>query len=350
MDTRGKRVCVALSGGVDSSTAAAILLERGYNCFGAFIISCEYATKASIKAEKVADELGIKLHVLDLRGDFEQILEYFCSEYKRGRTPNPCVYCNRLIKFGKLLSFAQSEGADYLATGHYAKVTTREDQRGLYAADTAKDQSYALAIIPRDVLKHLLLPLGDYNKEQIRKTAKRLKLSSAEREESQEICFIPDDDYASVLEQRHPEVVRHGKIVDSKGNILGQHNGVHKFTIGQRRGLRVAMGVPYYVVGLDAETNTVILGPKEELLHRKLSASGVNWLIDEPSESSRATVKIRYNDNGKAAMIYPKGGVVEVEFDEPASAITPGQLAAFYISQGRKSRVVGGGWIDRAWG
>ncbi|MGD9109480.1 MAG: tRNA 2-thiouridine(34) synthase MnmA [Phycisphaerales bacterium] len=349
MDTKGKRVCVALSGGVDSSTAAAILLERGYNCFGAFIISCEQAAESSIKARKIADELGIELHILDLQKDFEQILEYFCSEYKRGRTPNPCVYCNRFIKFGKLLSFAQSKGADYLATGHYAKIIKNKNQQWLYAADTVKDQSYALAMIRRDVLEHLLLPLGDYDKEQIREMAKQLKLSSAKREESQEICFIPDDDYAAALEQRCPEVARQGKIVNSKGNILGQHNGVHKFTIGQRRGLRVAMGVPYYVVGLDAETNTVILGPKEELMHRRLSASEVNWLIDEPHKPFCATVKTRYNDNGKVAKVYPKSDVVEIEFDELVAAITPGQLAVFYISQGRNSRVAGGGWINRAW-
>lgn len=350
MDTRGKRVCVAVSGGVDSSTTAAILLERGYDCFGAFIISCEQAGETAAKAEKAADELGIKLHILDLRKDFEQILEYFCSEYKKGRTPNPCVYCNRFIKFDKLLSFAQSEGADYLATGHYAKVMTKQGQRGLYAADTAKDQSYALAMIRKDALEHLLLPLGDYDKEQIRKTAKRLNLSSSERKESQEICFIPDDDYVALLQRRCPEVTRPGKIVDSRGNILGEHNGVHKFTIGQRRGLGVAMGVPYYVVALDAETNTVTLGPKEQLMHRRLSASAVNWLTDEPNEPFSATVKIRYNDNGKAATVYPKAGIVEIEFDEPVAAITPGQLAVFYIPQGRNSRVIGGGWIDRMWG
>lgn len=349
MNNSPRKVCVALSSGVDSSIAAAILLEQGYDCFGAFLISCDQLAQTGEKAKAIADELGIKLHILDLRSDFEPILKYFCDEYKHARTPNPCVYCNRLIKFGRLLDFAKSRGANYLATGHYAKVTFSEGRGKLYAAGTVKDQSYALAMINPDALGHLLFPVGDYSKERIRKIAEGLNLSSAERAESQEICFIPNDDYISVLEQRCPQVVRQGRIIDSQGNVLGEHNGVHRFTIGQRRGLRVAMGEPYYVVGLDAESNTVTLGPRKELMHRRLVTGRVNWLIDEPTKPFRATVKIRYNDSGTAATVYPRKNHAEVEFDEPVAAITPGQLAVFYLAEGEDMLVSGGGWIDRAW-
>lgn len=349
MNRPKKKVCIALSGGVDSSTAASLLLDKGYECFAIFMITCDSGLHAQDKAQKTADELGIKLHIIDLRQDFERILEYFCNEYQQARTPNPCVQCNRLFKFGKLWDFAKNSQADYIATGHYAKVLTNKQGVGLYAADNPKDQSYALAMIKKDVLNHIILPLGDYTKEQTRALAAKLNLSTAQSKESQEICFIPNDDYAAILEKRCPQLVRKGKITDSAGNILGEHNGLHNFTIGQRRGLRVAMGEPYYVVKLDAQTNTVTLGPKKELMHIKLSASGVNWLIEEPREPFESNVKIRYNNKGQSAIVYPHGKTVEVIFDEPVSAITPGQLAVFYIKENLQNQVAGGGWIDRAW-
>ncbi len=350
MNQMGKKVCVALSGGIDSSTTAAILLEQGYDCFAVFMITCEQGFHTQSKAEKVAGELGIKLHILDLREEFEQILDYFCGEYMRARTPNPCVQCNRTIKFKRLWDFAQEHSADYFATGHYARVLTDErGQKGLYAADTAKDQSYALAMINKDILERLILPLGDYHKDQTREMAERFNLSTTQYEESQEICFIPDDDYAAVLEKRCPEIIKQGKIVDSSGKILGEHSGLYKYTIGQRRGLKIAMGKPYYVVKLDALTNTVTLGPKEELMHSKLSACGINWLIEQPEEPFSATVKIRYNNRGTAAFVYPRDDYVEVKFEEPVSAITSGQLAVFYITENNKNRIAGGGWIEKAW-
>ncbi len=351
MNRPKKKVCIALSGGVDSSTSASILLDNGYECFAVFMITCDEGLHTQNNAQKVADELGIKIHIIDLRQDFERILEYFCNEYKQARTPNPCVQCNRLFKFGRLWDVAESEQADYIATGHYAKILPDEQGGfGLYAADNPKDQSYALAMINKDMLKRIILPLGDYTKEQTRILAKKQNLSTAESKESQEICFIPNDDYTAVLEQRCPQLVCKGKIVDGDGNILGEHNGLHNFTIGQRRGLRVAMGEPYYVVKLDSSTNTVTLGPKKDLMHRKLSASGVNWLIDKPQEPFSANVKIRYNNKGQSATVHPQGNSAEVIFDEPISAITPGQLAVFYVNEGKYSRVAGGGWIERAWG
>jgi len=348
MVSNGKKIFVALSGGVDSSTAAALLCREGFDCAGVFMITNDSAYHAQAEAEEVAGELGIKLHVLDLRKDFEHILEYFCSEYRKGRTPNPCVFCNRYIKFGKLWDFAQSNGAQLLATGHYAKVLKLENNVGLYEADdAAKDQSYVLSMIEKDVLPYIVLPMGDYAKQQTREMAEKFGLGSAQRKESQEICFIPDDDYVALLEQRCPELIRRGDIIDSSGKVLGEHYGVHRFTVGQRKGLGVAMGKPYYVVKINAESNTVTLGPKDEVMHKKLRATGVNWLTEEPASPFRAKVKIRYNDKGAFGTVSPQANSILVEFDEPVSAITPGQLAAFYIQEASNSRLIGGGWIDR---
>lgn len=358
--SRKKKVFVALSGGVDSSTAAALLLEAGFDCAGVFIITSNQSHHVQADAEDVAKKLDIKLHVLDLRSDFERILDYFCNEYRKGRTPNPCVLCNRLIKFGKLWDFARDNGADFLATGHYARTLKTNGQVGLYeAASVAKDQSYVLSMIDRSILPYIILPMGCYSKDQTREMAAKFGLDTAQKAESQEICFIPDDDYVSVLEQRCPELARKGRIVDSNGKILGEHSGVHRFTIGQRRGLRVAMGKPYYVARIDAESNTVTLAPKEEVAHRKLWVTGVNWLADEPASSFRAKVKIRYNDSGASASVYPQSDPASApasaemstaiaEFDEPNLAITPGQLAVFYVRKGENYRIVGGGWIDKA--
>ncbi len=351
MGAEPKKVLVALSGGVDSSTAAALLYRDGFDCAGVFMITNDSARHAQADAEAVAGKLGIKLYVLDLRKDFERILDYFCSEYKRGRTPNPCVFCNRMIKFGKLWDFAQNHEARFLATGHYARILRQNSCVGLYeAADAAKDQSYVLAMISKEVLPNILLPMGDYSKEQTRQMASEFGLGTEHHEESQEICFIPENDYVVVLEQRCPELVRKGNIVDSNGKVLGEHNGVHRYTIGQRRGLRVAMGKPYYVTKIDAEKNTVILGPKEEVMNKKFQAIGINWLTEKPASSFQAKVKIRYNDKGAFATVNLQEQSAAVEFDEPVSAITPGQLAAFYIRETGPSRLIGGGWIDKVVG
>jgi tRNA-specific 2-thiouridylase len=351
MLTERKKVFVALSGGVDSSTAAALLQQEGFVCAGVFMITNDNTHQAQADAEAVAEKLRIKFHVLDLRRDFERILDYFCNEYERGRTPNPCVLCNRLIKFGRLWDFAQSKGARFMATGHYARMLRHNDTVGLYeAANPAKDQSYVLAMIKKNVLQNIILPMGDYSKEQTRQMAAEFGLGTEHHEESQEICFIPDDDYVAVLEQRCPKLVRKGNIIDSAGKVLGEHNGIHRYTIGQRRGLRVAMGKPYYVTKIDAESNTVTLGPKEEVMSRKLRAIGMNWLIEEPITSFRAKVKIRYNGKGALATVHPKDCGAIVEFDKPVSAITPGQLAVFYVQEACRNRIIGGGWIDKVVG
>jgi tRNA-specific 2-thiouridylase len=336
-----------MSGGVDSSVAAAELLERGYNVSGIFMLTCDESHHAQAEAEKIAKSLGIKLHVLDMRSEFSKVLDYFCGQYKQGRTPNPCVFCNRLIKFDKLWRFAKDNGAEYFATGHYAHIRKTPDGWGLFGTPNNKDQSYALAMLDRDILPYLIFPVGEQTKQQTRQKARELGLTSAERAESQEICFIADDDYVAVVEKLAPEIVRQGNIVDSSGKILGTHMGIHRFTIGQRRGLRVAMGKPWYVVHLDAKTNTVMLGPKEEVMHKKLIANNVNWLMDPPGESFPAKIKIRYNHGGSAGTVHISGEKIEVEFDEKVSAITPGQLAVFYTEQDGDWRVAGGAWIER---
>src|SRR4030042_4038353 len=349
MTGKKKKVFVALSGGVDSSTAGALLCENGFDCAGVFMITSEQSRGAQADAEEAARTLGIKLHILDLRSEFEKILDYLCSKYKKGRTPNPCVLCNRNIKFGRLWEFARENGAELLATGHYARIIKNNGDVGLYeAAGAAKDQSYVLSMIDKHILPYIILPMGERSKKQTRELAAKFGLKTANKPESQEICFIPDDNYTALLEKRYPELVRNGNIIDSSGKILGSHNGIHKFTIGQRRGLGVAMGKPYYVTTIDAGTNTVILGPKKEVMHRQLRATGVNWLMSKQAWPFRAKVKIRYNDTGTAATVTPENDYVNVEFDKPKSAITPGQLAVFYIQQEDKNRIVGGGWIDSA--
>jgi tRNA-specific 2-thiouridylase len=349
MNVKSKpKVFVAVSGGVDSACSTALLLKAGYDCSAMFMITHDHAQSAQADAQKVADHLGIKLHILDFRENFSAVLDYFCDEYKKGRTPNPCVFCNRTIKFGKLWQFAQVNGADYIATGHYIQAIKTETSIGLYTAKyLQKDQSYALAMIDRSVLDHLLLPLGGYQKPDVRKLAADLGLHVEQKADSQEICFIPDQNYIGLLELRCPQLARPGSVIDSSGAVIGAHNGVHRFTIGQRRGLGIAKGSPVYVTAINAETNTVTLGPKSELMHNGLVATRVNWLIDAPIEPFKAKIKIRYNHAGQSGTVIPQGNTVTVQFDEPIAAITPGQAAVFYIQQNELCRLVGGAWIEK---
>lgn len=348
MSGKGKRVFVALSGGVDSSVAAAILLRQGYTLAGVFLMTHDGAQKTRELAQRAAKQLGIDLCVLDVRSDFERIIEYFCDQYKSGRTPNPCVVCNRTIKFGKLWEFAKSNGAELLATGHYARVLPTENGPGLFSAlDGTKDQSYALAMMDKKMLDHIILPMGQFTKTQTRQMARQMGLVAADSKESQEICFVPENDHISFLESRHPELIGKGKIVDSRGRVLGEHDGIHRFTIGQRRGVRIAKGKPYYVADIDAATNAVTLGPKSEVMRTKLLAGDVNWLAKAPASAFGAVVKIRYNAKPVGATVLPEGSRVCIEFDEAVAAITPGQLAVFYIRQDDNMKVVGAGWIEK---
>lgn len=344
-----QKVLVALSGGVDSSTAAAVLLRDGFDCAGVFMITSDYSQNSQLQAETVAKELGIELFVLDVRGEFREIIDYFCGEYRAGRTPNPCVVCNRDIKFGRLVEFASSRGFDALASGHYARVLKTDGRAGLYTSvDIRKDQTYALAMIAKDVLQYVLFPMGAYSKERTRQAAADFGLSTAGRAESQEICFVKGRDYAALLEELCPEIAVAGSVIDGTGRVLGEHRGIHRFTIGQRRGVGIAMGTPYYVVKIDAANNTVTLGPKTKAMYKRLAATGVSWLTAEPVSAFEAEVKIRYNSRAAKATVFPEGGRAVVEFDKPVWAITPGQLAVFYIREGLNTRVAGAGWIEKA--
>ena len=278
------RVLVAISGGVDSSVAAWLLRESGHEVIGAFMRPGRRADEAG--ARRVARSLDIPLHVLDFREQFGRIIDYFVGEYTRGRTPNPCAMCNARIKFGALLAFAESLDAEYLATGHHARLARASDDRPalLQGRDPAKDQSYFLFGIRRADLDRLLLPVGEYQKDDIRRIARDLGLHTDEVKESQEICFVPDDDHARFVSEHRDALDTSGEIVTSDGVMVGRHEGLERFTIGQRKGLGVALGERRYVVRIEPDTRRVVIGPPEELARSELTAAGVNWLIDEPAE------------------------------------------------------------------
>lgn len=360
MGSRGK-VVVAMSGGVDSSVAACLLHEQGYEVVGFFMRTgvqegrpedphdrhrgCCSASDAA-DARYVAGQLGINFYVLNMQQDFEGIIDYFTAEYERGRTPNPCVVCNDRLKFGKLLAYADSIDADLVATGHYARISRRNGSNVLQrAVDLAKDQSYVLFGIGRTVLDRILFPLGEMVKDQVREHARRFGLSVSDKPDSVDICFVPDRDYARLVRERRPEAFVPGEVVDSAGQVVGRHEGVAKFTVGQRRGLGIALGLPIYVTHLDAAEHRVTIGPRDALLRSGLLAERVNWLVDPPSQPIRVHAQIRYRHQAALATAeLLEDGLVRVVFAERQSAITPGQAVAFY--QG--DDCVGGGWIRLA--
>jgi len=352
--SESKHVVVAMSGGVDSSVAALLLKRAGRECTGVFMCFGQAPKGATshpgccspqdaADAREVAACLGIKFAVLNFQQDLEKIIDYFVNEYRAARTPNPCIFCNSQLKFGKLLEYASLINADAIATGHYAQVRSQAGQiRLARGVDFDKDQSYALFNVARKSFEKILLPLGAYTKKQVRQLATEANLPVKDKAESQEICFVADNDYASLVATKAPQLCKAGPVVDSAGKVLGEHQGIFRFTIGQRRGLGIAMGTPAYVIGLDAQTNTVILGSREELMQSRLCADNVNWLIDPPTEPFEAVVQIRYNHRGAPARVIPSENSVAVEFHQPVSAVTPGQAAVFYDDQ---NNVIGGGWI-----
>jgi tRNA-specific 2-thiouridylase len=295
---------------------------------------------------RVADRLDIPFYALDFESEFDRIIDYFADEYLAGRTPNPCVVCNNWLKFGKLWSFGKQLEADFIATGHYAQVIQNEGRFELHkAVDPDKDQSYVLHGIRKSILPHLLFPIGGMPKSEVRAIARDIGLAVADKPDSVEICFVPDGDHARLIRERRPQLQTAGTFVDSSGRVLAKHDGYERFTIGQRKGLNYAGGSRRYVLEIIPQTRQVVLGDREGLLAHGLTASKVNWLLDRPPVSIRCTAKIRYRHPGAAATVRALAeNTAEVSFDEPQSAIAPGQAVVFYD----RDRVLGGGWIDRA--
>jgi tRNA-specific 2-thiouridylase len=387
------RVVLAMSGGVDSSVAAALLKRQGHDVIGLFMrhgaepaTSCASESGGAVgaggllpivtpgpptgqgradhkqgccsvsdalDARRVADRLEIPFYALDFEAEFGQIIDYFVAEYTAGRTPNPCVMCNNWLKFGKLREYADGVGADFLATGHYARMVTAAGGgpalcRGL---DDDKDQSYVLFGIDRDVLPRLLFPVGGYRKEQIRDLARDVGLRVADKRDSQEICFVPDGDHGSFIRRRAIDsglgldaaADRSGDIVTTDGRLLGRHDGIENFTIGQRKGLGVALGGRRFVVRIESDTRRVVIGEREELARRQITASRANWLIDPPAGPLRCGVKIRYRSPVVPGTVSVQtDGRLLAELDEPQYGVAPGQALVCYDGD----RVLGGGWIE----
>jgi tRNA-uridine 2-sulfurtransferase len=356
-----KRVVLAMSGGVDSSVAAYLLREQGYDVVGLFMRTGAHHgddTRADRKkgccsaidagdARRVADRLDIPFYALDFERDFGRIIDYFADEYVHGRTPNPCVVCNSWLKFGQLWAYGRQIEADFIATGHYARVARDGDAVALTrAADLDKDQSYVLYGIRREVLPHLLFPIGDLRKEQVRAIARKAGLGGvADKPDSVEICFVPSGDHAQLVRQRRPEAQTAGVIVDTAGKVLASHDGIEQFTIGQRKGLGFAAGQRRSVLQVIPGDNQVVVGDRDELNAAGLLAREVNWLVDAPQEPYPCQAKIRYRHTPVDATVTPlPEREARVEFAVPQSAVTPGQAVVFYDGD----RVLGGGWIERA--
>jgi tRNA-specific 2-thiouridylase len=356
MSTKGKLVVVAMSGGVDSSAGAAILKREGYEVIGVTMrlwtegngnSPAPHRRCCSLEevedARRVCQVLDIPFYVLNFEPQFRTyVVDYFCQEYLRGRTPNPCLACNRWIKFDFLLNRALTLGANYLATGHYARIERHnESYRLLKGIDSAKDQSYVLYNLGQKELKHLLFPLGMYTKSEARRIAQEAGLPVWDKTESQEICFVTSGDYQHFLSER--SLTQPGDIVDTEGKVLGRHSGIGFYTVGQRRGLGLASREPRYVLSIDPEKNSVVVGTNEQLLRSELIASEVSYVSGEPpQEPMDVTAKIRYKSPEERAMLYPQGRQARLVFEEAQRAITPGQAVVFY----RDDVVLGGGIIE----
>ena len=341
-----RKVAIALSGGVDSAVAAALLRRQGWDLHAVHLRLSPLAPPPD-RVEALAQGLNIPLTVIDLQPEFaREVLDYFVSEYARGRTPNPCVRCNAAIKFGRLWEYLQGEGFTHLATGHYARVYPAGDGApGLFrGVDRGKDQSYFLSRLPLNLLPSLLFPLGEMTKDEVRQISRQAGLPVREDQpESMELCFIPAGGYQDFLQARQGFSGPPGDFVDAQGRLLGRHRGLESYTVGQRRGLGIPAREPFYVIDLQPELNRVVLGHREELLSPGLTASRVNWLIPPPAGEIEAMAVIRYRHPGVRARITPRGdGEVQVTFATPQAAVAPGQAVAFYD----RDRLLGGGWIE----
>jgi tRNA-uridine 2-sulfurtransferase len=349
------KVVVAMSGGVDSSVAAALLKEQGYEVIGMMMRlwsepgkedSNRCCTPDSMgQARRVAAKLDIPFYVVDAKEVFRStVVQYFLDGYARGETPNPCLVCNRQIRWTFLLDHALALGADHMATGHYVRVRKAEDgYQLLRAVDRNKDQSYVLHVLTQDKLARALFPVGDYSKPEIRQIAEKYGLPTASRKDSQDLCFLAGEDYRNFLQRNATGLLQPGRIVTRAGQSIGEHTGLANYTIGQRKGLGVASPVPLYVLGKNALTNTLVVGTQEELGSRELTARDVNWVSGKaPEDPFRAEVKIRYTAKEAWAWITPTGNEqVNVQFDAPQRDITSGQAAVFFDGD----RLLGGGII-----
>ncbi len=341
MEKSKKKVLLGMSGGVDSTVAAHLLQNEGYEVVGITLnmLGCKEESYKEVK--ELCKALGIEHISMDLKQDFdENIVKYFVSEYLNGKTPNPCVLCNKEFKFEKILSKADELGIEYVATGHYVRL---EKKAGRYilkkGKDLGKDQSYVLYKLSQEQLSRCIFQLGDYKKEDIRNIAKELGLSNAKKEDSQDICFVENNDYASLIPQTD---TKGGEIVDKKGNVLGQHSGIHNYTLGQRKGIGISSNEALYVINLDVESNRVVVGKEKDIYSSELIAKDVNWIMN-PSKRMLARVRIRYHAKEAWAYVSALGEKkVKVKFLRAQRAVTPGQAVVFYKGE----YVVGGGTIE----
>lgn len=345
------KVLVGMSGGVDSSVAAYLALRSGYDVLGATLGLCTGLPNVppinTEDAQAIAQKLNIPFFFVDMSSEFRSsVVDPFIAQYECGLTPNPCYLCNCLIKFDRMLEYAKTQGCDYVITGHYAKIE-KDPQTGRFllrkAKDTSKDQSYFLAGLNQYQLSHILLPLGELSKNQVREIAERQGFINAKRKDSQDICFIPDGDYVRFIKQYRNKEYPGGTFLDEEGNILGAHCGAIQYTIGQRKGLHLAVGTPVYVCKKNMDDNTVTVGPNSALFHCKLEADCWNWLpFDTLTEPIRVEAKIRYRHTAQPATVYPgSSGSATVVFDEAQRAITPGQAVVLYC----EDTVIGSGII-----
>jgi tRNA-uridine 2-sulfurtransferase len=381
------RVVLAMSGGVDSSVAAHLLLRAGHEVIGVFMrhghtveTACaakpkpagdEAASATSLlpivtarpdafasphkqgcctasdaeDARRVADRFDIPFYAVDFQEEFGQIIDYFIDEYTAARTPNPCVMCNNWIKFGKLFDYADSVSADYVATGHYAIVAPDDEGRpALYqGVDPTKDQSYVLFGLRPEVLARVLLPVGHYEKTEIRRMAAEIGLRVADKKDSQEICFVTTGHHAEFIRRVRDDLETAGEFVMPDGRVVGHHDGIEAFTVGQRKGLGIALGEPHFVVRIERDTRRVVLGRREDLARTHLTADRTNWLVDQPIEPRRCLAKIRYNTQPRPAVVQAlPNDRLEVTFDAGVEGVSPGQAVVCYDGD----RVLGGGWIE----
>ena len=347
------RALVGMSGGVDSSVAAYLMQQAGYDCIGGTMLLHDHACGGSsdvADARAVAHRLGMEHCFFEMKDVFEQkVIRYFVGCYEQGLTPNPCIECNRHLKFGALLDEAENLGCRYVVSGHYAQIR-RDEETGRYllykAADKAKDQTYFLASLNQHQLAHIRFPLGGLTKDEVRAIAEAQSFGNARKRDSQDICFIPDGDYAAFLQRHTGKQYPSGDYLDLNGNVIGKHRGAVCYTLGQRKGLGIALGTPVYVCKKDMQANTVTVGPNEALFSRGLRAKDMNWYpfpaLTAPME---VTVKIRHSQLEQEAVVYPEdGNTVRVEFTQPQRAVTPGQAVVLY----RGDLVIGGGTITEA--